>query len=350
MKTQTKKRILLIDNYDSFTYNLQDYFLQLNTECKVIRNDELSLDAIKAIPFDGLVLSPGPKTPKDAGIMISLIDYYHDKTPILGICLGHQGIGEYFGAKLTKADSPMHGKTSVIQHQQHPLFKDLPEQFNVMRYHSLIIEQLEDTPLNAIANTGDEIMAIAHRSRLIIGVQFHPESILTEYGLSMLNNWLDLVEKEKIYIREMDFSEAKMVRNVCKKAYRHNLEKESSEEAKEHFFNTVISKKLIKERKANGSHFHVAIKDGVVIGATELRPPGHLALVFVDPDFQGIGLGKRMMFHAKELAKVLFPDANSLTLNATPNAVDFYLKLNFEKTNELQEKNGIRYLPMQTLL
>lgn len=182
-------RVLLIDNYDSFTYNLYDYFLQLGTSCVVLRNDEKSISEILLIDFDLLVFSPGPQRPKDAGLMMTLIEYFHDKKPILGICLGHQGIGQYFGANLKKARLPIHGKTSELYHNQHPLFDNLPAHFSVMRYHSLILEKQENSPLDVIAHTEEgEVMAIAHQTLPIIGVQFHPESILTEHGLKLLEN------------------------------------------------------------------------------------------------------------------------------------------------------------------
>lgn len=183
--------ILLIDNYDSFTYNLYDYFLQLGVICLVLRNDECSLAAIQDLSFDALVFSPGPQQPKDAGLMMDLLNEYHDRLPILGICLGHQAIGEYFGAQLRKAKLPVHGKAHTIYCQAHPLFADLPPAFKVMRYHSLILENIEASPLESIAQTHTgEIMAIAHPRLPICGLQFHPESILTEHGLAMLENWL----------------------------------------------------------------------------------------------------------------------------------------------------------------
>ena len=186
--------ILLVDNYDSFTYNLYDYWLRLGVSCSVIRNDELDFNTFKQIQFKGLVLSPGPEKPKDAGLLMDLIDYYHDKKPILGICLGHQGIGEYFGATLLKGKVPVHGKTSIIHHRQHSIFKDLPTDIEVMRYHSLELQQFEHTDLDVIASTSDNVvMAIAHQHLPIHGVQFHPESILTQFGLEMMDNWLKTV-------------------------------------------------------------------------------------------------------------------------------------------------------------
>ena len=191
-----KPSILIIDNYDSFTYNLFDYFLQLGTDCKVIRNDELALPNFLKLTFDGLVLSPGPKRPAEAGHLMNLIDHFHDKKPILGICLGHQGIGEYFGATLCNTVVPMHGKTSLIRHNSHPLFQSIPSSFSVMRYHSLGLEDLDTTNLEVLANTEKgEVMAIGHKELPIFGFQFHPESILTEHGIVLLNNWLKIISK-----------------------------------------------------------------------------------------------------------------------------------------------------------
>lgn len=184
--------ILLLDNYDSFTYNLQDYILQLGEECRVIRNDEFTTEEISADSFDSLVISPGPKTPKDAGITMQMIEKFYLSKPILGICLGHQAIGEFFGATLEKAQKPMHGKTSVINCEDHFLFKDLLKQLEVMRYHSLILKKTETTSLKIIAQTNEhEIMAIAHKSMPIAGLQFHPESVLTKDGLTLLRNWFN---------------------------------------------------------------------------------------------------------------------------------------------------------------
>ncbi|MEP7127510.1 MAG: aminodeoxychorismate/anthranilate synthase component II [Chitinophagales bacterium] len=183
--------LLLLDNYDSFTYNLQDYFLQLQQHCLVIRNDEMNMEEINALHPSAIIISPGPETPSKAGIMLNLIHHFHAQIPILGICLGHQGIGEYFGATLDHADKPMHGKTSVISHHAHPVFQNISNPFIAMRYHSLLLKNLDRTPLQIIAEseTG-EPMAIAHHTLKLCGIQFHPESILTPDGLLMLNNWL----------------------------------------------------------------------------------------------------------------------------------------------------------------
>jgi anthranilate synthase/aminodeoxychorismate synthase-like glutamine amidotransferase len=190
-------KVLLLDNYDSFTYNLYDYLLQTGVECAVFRNDALSLPEFERLQFDAVVFSPGPKRPADAGLMLPLIERLHRQMPMLGICLGHQAIGEFFGAKLVKAALPMHGKTTDIRHLAHPLFADIPSPFTVMRYHSLLLESLAGTPLQCLATTDEgEIMALAHQSLPLTGVQFHPESILTEYGLQLLKNWVQMIKKD----------------------------------------------------------------------------------------------------------------------------------------------------------
>lgn len=187
-------KILLLDNYDSFTYNLYDYLLQTGVECEVLRNDALSLAGFEQLDFQAIVFSPGPKRPADAGMMPTLIEHLHDRMPMLGICLGHQALGEFFGAKLVKAKIPMHGKTTEIRHNGHPLFEGIPERFTVMRYHSLLLESLDGTPLECLAKTDEgEIMALAHRTLPLLGVQFHPESILTEHGLQLLKNWIKTI-------------------------------------------------------------------------------------------------------------------------------------------------------------
>jgi anthranilate synthase/aminodeoxychorismate synthase-like glutamine amidotransferase len=182
--------VLLLDNYDSFTYNLYDYILQCGQKCRVVRNDELSLEEIAALKFTCAVISPGPKTPGEAGITKAFISRYYKTLPILGICLGHQAIGEFFGAQLIPAARPMHGKTSCINHTGHYIFNAMPPQLQVMRYHSLILAGVEQTELNIIAQTATgEVMGIAHPHYPVVGLQFHPESILTPTGLQMLRNW-----------------------------------------------------------------------------------------------------------------------------------------------------------------
>lgn len=195
LTTHNSQPKILLDNYDSFTYNLQDYFEQLGKRCEVFRNDAKTLDEIIALQPSAIILSPGPETPAKAGVMMKLIEYYHDKIPVLGICLGHQGIGEFFGATLIRAEKIMHGKTSSVQHNDHPVFKNIPSPFDAMRYHSLILKNVETTPLHVIAKTNDdEVMAIVHPQYKICGIQFHPESILTPHGITILKNWIEWAE------------------------------------------------------------------------------------------------------------------------------------------------------------
>jgi len=159
----------------------------------VVRNDQISLSDLESRKVDGLVLSPGPQRPENAGLLMACVEMLHRSVPILGICLGHQAIGVFSGASLVRAFQPVHGKTSLIVHKGDPLFEGLPERFSVMRYHSLILEDLPET-LECIAwsETG-EVMAIRHRQLPLTGVQFHPESVLTEFGLEILQNWLSTV-------------------------------------------------------------------------------------------------------------------------------------------------------------
>jgi anthranilate synthase/aminodeoxychorismate synthase-like glutamine amidotransferase len=184
---------ILLDNYDSFTYILQHYLLQTGNACVVYRNDELSLAELVALNPTRLIISPGPETPLQAGICLDAVAYFYDKIPILGVCLGHQALGLHFGAKLVHAHYPMHGKTSEIIHQGHNLFEGLSSPLTVMRYHSLVLQQLENTGLQPIAITTDgTIMAIAHEKYPSIGIQFHPESVGTKEGMQMLQNWANL--------------------------------------------------------------------------------------------------------------------------------------------------------------
>jgi len=190
--------ILFLDNYDSFTYILVDYFKQLGLSIVVKRNDEISIEEIKLLNPEAIVLGPGPNAPNDSGIMMQLIKEFYSQLPILGICLGHQAIGEFFNCTLIKAKEPRHGKTSLLFHHQHKIFSNLPATFNVMRYHSLILENINTDELEIIASTkANEVMAIAHKKLPIIGLQFHPESILTEYGLELLTNWKKYYLKNK---------------------------------------------------------------------------------------------------------------------------------------------------------
>ena len=188
-----KIKLLMVDNYDSFTYNIVQYFGELGADIEVFRNDEIDLEGIAQRKPDRLVISPGPCSPAEAGISVAAIQYFAGKLPILGVCLGHQSIGAAFGGKIVRAQELMHGKTSVIQTTQQGVFRNLPEKFTVNRYHSLAIERAScPADLEVTAWTDDgEIMGVRHKSLAIEGVQFHPESILTEHGHAMLKNFLE---------------------------------------------------------------------------------------------------------------------------------------------------------------
>ena len=187
-------KLLMIDNYDSFTYNLVQYFGELGAEVLVHRNDEISLADIEGLKPSHLVVSPGPCSPAEAGISVAAIQHFAGKMPILGVCLGHQSIGAAFGGLIIRAQQLMHGKTSVIHTTQQGVFADLPKDYTVNRYHSLSIERSScPAELEITAWTDDgEIMGVRHRSLAIEGVQFHPESILTEHGHALLNNFLKM--------------------------------------------------------------------------------------------------------------------------------------------------------------
>ncbi|HQS37397.1 MAG: aminodeoxychorismate/anthranilate synthase component II [Methylotenera sp. 24-45-7] len=184
--------LLMIDNYDSFTYNLVQYLGELGQEVLVYRNDEIDLAKVAALNPDHIVISPGPCTPNEAGISVPLIKQFAGKIPLLGVCLGHQSIGQAFGGNIIHAKQLMHGKTSLIYHNDVGVFKGLPNPYTATRYHSLVIEK-ETLPdcLEITAWTEDgEIMGVRHKTLAVEGVQFHPESILTEYGHELLNNFL----------------------------------------------------------------------------------------------------------------------------------------------------------------
>jgi para-aminobenzoate synthetase component II len=186
--------ILLLDNYDSFTYNLAQYLGQMGQELLIRRNDQITLDEIEERKPERIVISPGPCTPKEAGISVPLIERFAGKIPILGVCLGHQSIGAAFGGRVICAPQVMHGKTSQIHHDGETIFYGLPQDFQATRYHSLIVERKSLPPeLEISAETADgTIMGLRHRKRKVEGVQFHPESVLTDAGFRLLENFLSI--------------------------------------------------------------------------------------------------------------------------------------------------------------
>jgi anthranilate synthase/aminodeoxychorismate synthase-like glutamine amidotransferase len=190
--------LLVLDNYDSFTYNLVQYAGELGAEPEVYRNDALTPEEALALGPSAIIISPGPCTPADAGISIALVRAAAGRVPVLGVCLGHQAIGEAFGGSVVRADRLMHGKTTFVEHTGHPLFAEVPTPVEVMRYHSLVVSPKElPRELEVIAWSGDrpagqEIMALRHRSLPVFGVQFHPESVATKHGKQLLANFLAL--------------------------------------------------------------------------------------------------------------------------------------------------------------
>ena len=187
-------RILMIDNYDSFTYNLVQYFGEMGAQLTVVRNDEIDVEGIASLEVDAIVLSPGPGRPKNAGITPDVVRQFSGRVPLLGVCLGHQAIGEAFGGRIVAASQLMHGKTSHIEHTGHPLFAGVASPFEATRYHSLVVDRTQvPKELAVIASCDDgEIMGLAHRDHPTFGVQFHPESILTLPGKQLLRNFLKL--------------------------------------------------------------------------------------------------------------------------------------------------------------
>jgi len=185
--------LLIIDNYDSFTYNLVQYFGELDQDVVVIRNDEKSVEDIDQLSPDYLVISPGPCTPNEAGVSVQAVQHFAGQIPVMGVCLGHQSIGQAFGGRVVHAQQLMHGKTSMIYHNNDGVFHDLPSPFQATRYHSLVLEQSSLPGCFEITawTDDDEIMAIRHLDLAVEGVQFHPESILTQHGHSLLKNFLD---------------------------------------------------------------------------------------------------------------------------------------------------------------
>ncbi|MFT5836019.1 MAG: anthranilate synthase component 2 [Sulfurimonas sp.] len=188
--------ILMIDNYDSFTYNIVQYCKELGADLKIIRNDEMSVEEIEKLNPEKIIISPGPASPNEAGVTLETIEYFKDKLPILGICLGHQSIAQVFGANVVRAKNMMHGKTSIMKREKEcAIFKDIPQEFIATRYHSLIVDK-ESLPKivepTAFSTDDNEIMAIKIKDRDIYGVQFHPESIMSEHGHKIIGNFLKL--------------------------------------------------------------------------------------------------------------------------------------------------------------
>ena len=188
----------MIDNYDSFVYNLVRYFQELKEDVYTVRNDKITISDIEALKPMGIIISPGPKSPLESGICLEILEHFKGKIPILGICLGHQCIGHFFGGSVVKGKEPVHGKLSLVTHDNKGIFKGIPNPFTVTRYHSLIVEKdniSKELEVSAITSDG-VVMGIRHKKYLIEGVQFHPEAELTEHGHQLLKNFIDLCKND----------------------------------------------------------------------------------------------------------------------------------------------------------
>ena len=201
--------LVMIDNYDSFVYNLAAYFEELNQDIKVIRNDKLTIEELESIEnLDGIIISPGPGRPQDGGLSLDIVRHFAGKLPILGVCLGHQIIGHAFGAVVKRGTVPMHGKVTPIHTTQNRMFSNLPETYEVTRYHSLVVDEssLPDE-LQIDAKTEDgAIMALSHKTYPVYGIQFHPEAVLTKYGHELLNNFITICKKWRTHDWQSDFA------------------------------------------------------------------------------------------------------------------------------------------------
>lgn len=189
---------IMIDNYDSFVYNLVRYFQELEEDVYTVRNDKITIKEIEELKPEGIIISPGPKSPLESGICLEILEHFKGKIPILGICLGHQCIGHFFGGSVVKGKEPIHGKLSSVTHDNKGIFKGIPNPFTVTRYHSLIVEKdniSKDLEISAVTSDG-VVMGVRHKKYLIEGVQFHPEAELTEHGHQLLKNFIDLCKND----------------------------------------------------------------------------------------------------------------------------------------------------------
>jgi anthranilate synthase/aminodeoxychorismate synthase-like glutamine amidotransferase len=316
--------IAVIDNYDSFTYNLVQYLGELGAELEVFRNDTITVEALDALEPTHIVISPGPGTPDDGGISKEVIRQLGPRLPILGVCLGHQCIGEVFGGRVVRAPRLMHGKTSQIQHYGTGLFLGLPKPFEATRYHSLIVEEPLPDVLKATAFTKEgELMGLRHRAYPIFGVQFHPESILTAHGKQILTNFLAV---PSIAIAEATVEDAKEILALQKRAFRIEAERYG-----DHTLPPLTQ--TLEEIEAQFEHQYVlkATLKGEIIGSVRARMEAgtcHVARLVVHPDYHGRGIGTRLM-HALESA---FDDAERFEIftgDRSDPALHLYKKLGY---------------------
>jgi anthranilate synthase component 2 len=318
--------IAVIDNYDSFTYNLVQYLGELGAELAVFRNDAITVEELDALAPTHIVISPGPGTPDDGGISKEVIRQLGPRLPILGVCLGHQCIGEAFGGRVVRAPRLMHGKTSLIQHYGTGLFLGLPKPFEATRYHSLIVEEPLPDVLKATAFTKEgELMGLQHRAYPIFGVQFHPESILTLHGKQLLSNFLAV---PSIAITQATVEDAEEILTLQKRAFRIEAERYDD-------YTLPPLTQTLEEIKADFARQHVlkATLKGEIIGSVRAHAEAgtcHVARLVVHPDYHGRGIGTRLM-HALESA---FEDAQRFEIftgDRSDPALHLYRKLGYEE-------------------
>jgi anthranilate synthase/aminodeoxychorismate synthase-like glutamine amidotransferase len=289
--------IAVIDNYDSFTYNLVQYLGELGAELEVFRNDTITVEELDALAPTHIVISPGPGTPDDGGISKEVIRQLGPRLPTLGVCLGHQCIGEVYGGRVVRAPRLMHGKTSQIQHYGTGLFLGLPKPFEATRYHSLIVEEPLPEVLKATAFTKEgELMGLQHRAYPIFGVQFHPESILTPHGKQLLSNFLAV---PSIVVEEATAEDAEEILTLQKRAFRSEGERYND-------YTLPPLTQTLEEIQADFGRQHVlkASLKGNIIGSVRAHEKDgtcFVARLVVHPDYQGRGVGCRLM-HAIESA------------------------------------------------
>jgi anthranilate synthase/aminodeoxychorismate synthase-like glutamine amidotransferase len=318
--------ITVIDNYDSFTYNLVQYLGELGAELAVFRNDVTTVEELDALAPTHIVISPGPGTPDDSGISRDVIRRLGPRLPILGVCLGHQCIGEVFGGRVVRAPRLMHGKTSLIQHYGTGLFLGLPKPFEATRYHSLIVEEPLPDVLKATAFTREgELMGLRHRAYPIFGVQFHPESILTPHGKQLLTNFLAF---PSIAIAQATFEDAEEILALQKRAFRSEAERYDD-------YTLPPLTQTLEEIKADFEQHYVlkaTLRDEIIGSVRGHEESGtcHVARLVVHPDYQGRGIGSRLM-HALESAFAGAQRFEIFTGDRSDPALHLYRKLGYEE-------------------
>ncbi|MBN1810884.1 MAG: GNAT family N-acetyltransferase [Anaerolineae bacterium] len=324
--------IAVIDNYDSFTYNLVQYLGELGAEPEVFRNNAVTVEELDALAPTHVVISPGPGTPDDAGISREVVRKLGPRLPILGVCLGHQCIGEAFGGRVMRAPRLMHGKTSLIQHYGTGLFLGLPKPFEATRYHSLIVEEPLPDVLKATAFTKEgELMGLQHRAYPVFGVQFHPESILTTHGKQLLSNFLamhSIAAVPSIAIAEATVEDADEVLALQKRAFRSEAERYDD-------YTLPPLTQTLEGITADFERQHVlkaTLKDEIIGSVRGHEEDGtcHVARLVVHPDYQGRGIGSRLV-HALESAFAGVGRFEIFTGDRSDPALHLYRKLGYKE-------------------